>query len=237
VAVATEGGTRETPPFGGFPPELFAFLEGLEKDNSKTYWEANRATWEEHVQEPVRQLMADLEEEFGPLRTFRPHRDVRFSKDKSPYKTWVGVTTSERAVGGVGAFLRLDADGMRLAGGSMAMAPDQIQQFRSAIDNEESAAEFEKIRRLLAEKSLPIGPGRQPPLKRTPTGYPSDHPRAELLRWKGAVVIKEYELASWMHQPQAIDNVREVWTATKPLTEWIDQYVGESHVPPRRRGD
>ncbi|MFF4214157.1 DUF2461 domain-containing protein [Streptomyces sp. NPDC001796] len=234
--VTTDDGARATPLFEGFPLELFAFLEGLEKDNSKSYWEANRATWEISVQEPVQRLMADLEEEFGPLRTFRPNRDVRFSKDKSPYKTWVGVTTSERAVGGVGAFLRLDADGMRLAGGAMVMAPDQIQRFRAALDNEASAAEFEEIGRRLADRSLPVGPGREPPLKRVPTGYAPDHPRAELLRWKGAVVVKEYELADWMHRPGAIDTVREVWTATKPLKEWIEAYVGESSTPARRRG-
>lgn len=235
--MATESGTEEAlPPFEGFPPQLFAFLEGLEKDNSKPYWEANRATWDEFVQQPVRRLMADLEPEFGSLRTFRPNRDVRFSADKSPYKTWVGVTTTERAIGGVGAFLRLDADGMRLAGGAMAMAPDQIQRFRAALDNERPAAEFEKIRTRLAKQSLPVGPGRQPPLKRVPTGYPPDHPAAELLRWKGVVVVKEYELADWMHQPQAIDRVREIWTTTSPLREWVDRHVGESSTPPGRPG-
>ncbi|MCM2389874.1 DUF2461 domain-containing protein [Streptomyces albipurpureus] len=235
--MATDEGVQVTPPFDGFPPQLFAFLEGLEKDNSKTYWEANRATWEEYVKGPVNQLMADLEEEFGPLRTFRPHRDVRFSKDKSPYKTWVGVTTSDRAVGGIGAFLRIESDDMRLAGGAMAFAPDQVKRFRSAVADGRSAHEFEDIRRQLADRQLPVGPGVQPVLKRTPADYPADHHRAEILRWKGAVVIKEYERAEWMHRPQAIDTVREVWNAIMPLKEWIDEYVGESQDPPRRRGD
>jgi uncharacterized protein (TIGR02453 family) len=234
VAVTTEEGAHVTPPFEGFPPELFTFLQGLEKDNSKAYWDAHRAVWEASVKEPVNRLMADLEEEFGPLRTFRPNRDVRFSKDKSPYKTWVGVTTSDRAVGGIGAFLRLDADVMRLAGGAKALAPDQIKRFRSAIDNTASAAEFETIRRKLAEQGLAVEPGMQPVLKRVPAGYPADHPRAELLRWKGAVVIKEYERADWMHEPRAIDPVREIWRATTPLKEWIDTHVGESEAPRRR---
>ncbi|MER7756975.1 DUF2461 family protein, partial [Kitasatospora sp. NPDC097643] len=123
-------GKRE---FTGFPAELFTFLEGLEQDNSKAYWEAHRAVWEASVKDPVERLMADLAPEFGPLRTFRPNRDVRFSQDKTPYKTWVGVATSERAVGGIGAFLRVDADCLRLAGGAMALAPDQIKRFRAAV--------------------------------------------------------------------------------------------------------
>lgn len=233
MAVASEEGTHVTPPFSGFPPEMFTFLEGLEKDNSKAYWEAHRATWEASVKEPVQRLMADLEDEFGPLRTFRPNRDVRFSKDKSPYKTWVGVTTSDRAVGGIGAFLRIDADGMRLAGGAMALAPDQIKRFRSAIDDTRSATEFDTIRRKLTDQELPVGPGMPPVLKRVPTGYPADHPRGELLRWKGAVVVKDYPLDDWLHQPRAIDAVREIWTATAPLKNWIDTYVGESETPRR----
>ncbi|MFF7790867.1 DUF2461 family protein [Streptomyces sp. NPDC007991] len=232
--MTTEKGAQTTPPFDGFPPELFTFLEGLEKDNSKTYWEAHRAVWEASVKEPVNRLMADLEDEFGPLRTFRPNRDVRFSQDKSPYKTWVGVTTSDRAVGGIGAFLRLDADGMRLAGGAMALAPDQIKRFRTAIDSGESAAEFDSIQRQLADQGLPVEPGMQPVLKRVPTGFPADHPRGELLRWKGAVVIKEHQLAGWMHEPRAIEAVRELWRATRPLKEWIETHVGESEAPRRR---
>lgn len=228
---------QEKRAFAGFPPELFTFLEGLEKDNSKPYWEANRATWETCVKEPVHLAMDALAEEFGPLRTFRPHRDVRFSHDKSPYKTWVGITTSDRAVGGIGAFLRIDADCMRLAGGAMALAPDQVKRFRGAIDNEASAAEFADVKRDLEAKNLTLEPGAQPVLKRVPNGYPADHPRAEFLRWKGAVVIKEFERAPWMHGPGALDKVREVWTATAPLKAWIDRYVGESETPPRRRGD
>jgi uncharacterized protein (TIGR02453 family) len=228
---------QATTNFGGFPRELFTFLEGLEADNSKTYWDANKATWEASVREPVEALIADLEPEFGPLRTFRPNRDVRFSKDKSPYKTWVGVTTSERSVGGIGSFLRLEASGMRLASGSMVMAPDQIERFRSAIDNAAIGAEFEKIARQLGAAGLPVGPGRQPPLTRTPAGYAKDHPREEKLRWKGAVVVKEYDRAAWMHRPGAVDKIREVWSGAAPLTNWIEKYVGESTIPARGRGD
>lgn len=230
--------TRQaTTRFGGFPRELFTFLEGLEADNSKTYWDANKATWEASVREPVEALMADLDPEFGPLRTFRPNRDVRFSKDKSPYKTWVGVTTSERSVGGIGCFLRLEASGMRLACGSMVMAPDQIERFRSRIDNATTGAKFDEITRRLAANGLLVGPGRQPPLKRTPTGYAKDHPREEILRWKGAVVLKEYEQAAWMYKPTAVNKIREVWSGAAPLIEWIGRYVGESTIPPGRRGD
>ncbi len=228
--MATSNATQ----FGGFPRALFTFLEGLEKDNSKSYWDANKATWESEVHEPVQALMAELEPEFGPLRTFRPNRDVRFSKDKSPYKTWVGVTTSERAVGGIGYFLRIESGAIRLACGSMVMASDQLERFRAAIANAASGAEFDEVREQLAGQKLTVGPGREDPLKRTPSGYPKDHPREDVLRWKGAVVVKEYEQAAWMHKAGAADKVREVWSGAAPLTEWIKTYVGESTTPARR---
>jgi uncharacterized protein (TIGR02453 family) len=220
--------------FTGFPAELFSFLEGLEADNSKRYWEANKATWKDVVQPTVEALMADLEDEFGPLRTFRPNRDVRFSEDKSPYKTWVGITTSDRAVGGIGAFLRVEASGLRLARGAMAFAPDQVKQFRKALDNPAAARELDKIRQRLARQGLPVGPGKQPVLQRPPQGFSDDHPRAELLRWKGAVVIQEHERAAWMSKPGAIDRIRETWATAAPLQDWIDHHVGSSDTPARR---
>ena len=218
-----------------FPSGAVTFLAGLESDNSKTYWDAHRATWEESVKAPVEAFMADLEPEYGPLRTFRPNRDVRFSNDKSPYKTWVGITTSERAVGGVGSFLRLESTKMRLACGSMVMAPDQLDRFRAAIVDPHAGTEFDRVRQTLAERSLEVGPGKEPPLKRVPNGYPADHPRADVLRWKGAVVIKEFKRVNWMYGPRAVDRVHLVWRGAAPLLDWIGEHVGESRKPPPRR--
>lgn len=222
-------------PFDGFPPEMFDFLQGLEEDNSKAYWEANRNTWEEHVRDPVAAFMETLEPEFGLLRTFRPNRDVRFSADKSPYKTWVGVTTSGRAVGGVGHFARVDAHGLRVAGGAMVFAKDQLVHYRKAIASPLPAAEFDSIRVAVAGRGLEIGPGKEGTYKRVPTGFNKDDPREELLRWKGAVIVAEFPRAKWMSNPKVLDKIREVWTASTPLVEWIEKYVGVSEMPARRR--
>jgi hypothetical protein len=138
-------------------------------------------------------------------------------------------------VGGIGSFLRIEASGIRLATGAMVMAPDQLQRFRAAVVDEASGAELDQIRQDLAAKSLHVGPGKVPPLKRTPNGYPKDHPREELLRWKGAVVVTEYEHGTWMHRPDVIDTIKEVWSAAAPLKDWIDTHVGDSTTPPSRR--
>ena len=68
--------------FRGFPPEALTFYEGLEADNSKTYWTAQKDVYERAVKEPMEALCAELDDDgFGPMRIFRPYRDVRFSKD------------------------------------------------------------------------------------------------------------------------------------------------------------
>ena len=77
--------------FRGIPAEAFEFYDGLVADNSKTYWTAHRQTYEEAVKAPLVELLATLEPEFGPASLFRPYRDVRFSKDKRPYKAHQGA--------------------------------------------------------------------------------------------------------------------------------------------------
>jgi len=172
--------------FRGFPRELFAFFEGLQDDNSKAYWTANKATWEEHVRRPMLALLAELSDEFPPMRMFRPNRDVRFAKDKSPYKLWAGATSESHAVGGTGYYVSASASGLVTGCGAMALDRDQLQRFRAALDDERSGRAFEELRTKLDARSLPVTCGAEPPLKTGPRGYPSDHPRAELLRWKGA---------------------------------------------------
>jgi uncharacterized protein (TIGR02453 family) len=222
--------------FSGFPQSAFTFYEGLEQDNSKDYWEAHRETWESSVQAPMQELVALLETEFPPLRTFRPNRDVRFAKDKSPYKTWAGISSTPRAVGGIGFFFRLEASGLRMACGAMVMASDQIERFRSAVVHDKHGKEFAKLVEKQAAAGLPITGGKMEPLKRPPSGFPKDHPRAEFLRWKGAVIVKEYGRAKWMSTPEAFHRVREVWHGSEDLKRWLDVYVGPSEEPAPSRG-
>src|ERR1051325_11884594 len=89
VRAAVKGSTRNLQhmAFRGWPAEALEFYEGLEADNSKTYWTAHKTVYDEKVHAPMLALLAELEPEFGAGKIFRPYRDVRFSADKSPYKT------------------------------------------------------------------------------------------------------------------------------------------------------
>lgn len=217
--------------FVGFPEQLFRFFEGLQNDNSKEYWSANRTTWEKMVRSPMSALLTELTQEFGSLRMFRPNRDVRFAKDKSPYKLWAGATSESRAVGGIGYYLSISASGLTTGYGAMAMASDQLQRFRDALDAERSGCEFRETLSTLAGKSLHVTSGAEPPLKKVPAKYDAAHSRAEFLRWKGAAVVCEYEKAGWMHTPEALETIRGVWRGAQPLKIWLDTYVGATKEP------
>jgi uncharacterized protein (TIGR02453 family) len=121
--------------FDGFPDDAFAFYEGLEADNSKTYWTRHKQTYEACVRAPMLELLAVLEPEFGIGHTFRPYRDVRFSRDKSPYKTHQGGFAETAP--GIGYYVHVDGGGMLVAAGFHAHAPDQIERYRAAVNDEQ----------------------------------------------------------------------------------------------------
>ena len=97
-------------PFGGFPVAALDFYDDLEVDNTKSFWERNKPVYEQSVRAPMTALCAALEPEFGSAKIFRPYRDVRFAKDKSPYKTAQGAYVS--ASSGSGWYVSLSAPGV-----------------------------------------------------------------------------------------------------------------------------
>ena len=160
--------------FAGFPAEAFTFYEQLRADNSKTFWTEHKSDYEQYVLKPIVALGADLEEEFGSMSVFRPYRDVRFSADKSPYKTYQGMFV-ERAPG-LGFYVGISADGMLVSGGFHSHAPDQVERYRHAVDAETSGRALAELVSKLAADGLAIE-GDQ--IKTRPRGIPADHPRVD----------------------------------------------------------
>lgn len=212
--------------FQGFPRGLFEFFTELQADNSKVFWQTNKHRYEHDVRTPMHALLSELTDEFGPLRMFRPNRDVRFSTDKSPYKLWTGATSEARAVGGVGYYLEVSATGIVTGYGAMLMVPEQLRRYRAAIDNEKSGSQFEELVDSLAERSLSVSHGAEDPLKTAPRGYTANHPRIRHLRWKGAAVIQEWPKDDWMHSPRTLDAIRRVWHGADPLKSWLETHLG-----------
>src|SRR5688500_3937599 len=112
--------------FTGWPAEAITFYAELEADNTKAFWEEHRALYDRAVKQPFADLSELVAEEFGPLHLFRPHRDVRFSKDKSPYKTAAGAVTEGE--GGTRFYVQISAEGLYVGAGYYSPAPDQLER-------------------------------------------------------------------------------------------------------------
>ena len=214
-------------PFRGWPADALDFYRGLEADNSKAYWQANKARYEAGVKVPFEALLGELDEEFGPLRMFRPYRDVRFSKDKSPYKT-AAAAFGERE-GGAGYYVQLSAAGLFVGTGYYHMAPDQLARFRIAVDDD-TGEELERICAGLVKKGYELGAIDE--LKSAPKGYAKDHPRISFLRRKGLFCGRTFAVAGWLHTAKAEQRIADAWRGAEPLSSWLDIHVGPSTLPP-----
>ena len=209
--------------FHGWPSEALEFYEGLEADNSKTYWTAHKTVYEEQVRAPMVALLDELEPEFGPGKIFRPYRDVRFSSDKSPYKTTISATLHN------GGYIQLSAHGLAAGNGMYMMARDQLTRYRQAAADEASGGALENLVTAAARQGIEItGHDR---LKTVPRGYPPDHPRAALLRNKGLVAWKQWEVAGWLGTAATKRRVVDFLRSTGPLGQWLDTHVGASREP------
>ena len=145
----------------GFPPEAFSFYEGLEADNSKAYWTAHKEQYDKVVRDPMRALTDGLAPRWGAFHMFRPHRDTRFSKDKSPYKTAQGAVGEGE--GGTQYYLQISATGLMIASGFYFMAPDQLERFRAAVDAARAGAALARaVERARADGSRTSSIGCRP---------------------------------------------------------------------------
>lgn len=197
-------------------------------ENTKAHWHAHKDEWEAHVRTPMRALVKELGRDFPPLRLYRPTRDLRFSRDKSPYKLFTGATSDAQAVGGVGYFLQVDAAGLTAGSGAMLMSPKELQLFRAAINDERAGCDFAELVASLGSQGIPVTSGVPETLKRVPPPFPKQHARSEFLRWKGAAAVAEFELAPWMHTAEAAAVIQDTWHASAPLMEWLHAHMGRS---------
>ncbi|MCP9622994.1 MULTISPECIES: DUF2461 domain-containing protein [Nocardia] len=202
--------------FTGFPLAGLDFYEDLEADNSKTFWNAHKRIWEESVRDPMRALAAELEPDFGPAKIFRPYRDVRFSKDKSPYKNHQGavVHTAESC----GWYVQIGAGGLFVAGGLYTASPAQRAALRTAIDDAVRGAELERLLDQVNAAGYTIGGDK---LKTKPKGFTADHPRIDLLRHQSLVATRDFGAPAWLTTAKAAGQVRTAWEDLRPLVEWL----------------
>jgi uncharacterized protein (TIGR02453 family) len=213
--------------FRGFPKAALTFFEGLAADNTKAYWQANKTVYDSAVKGSMLAL-TDVLAEYGPFHIFRPYNDVRFAKNRPPYKEQIGAYGESE--GGAGYYVQLSTSGLMVGAGYYAMANDQLERFRTAVADDHRGVELDHIVDEVHAAKLQTGAISE--LKTAPRGYPKDHPRIELLRRKGLIAYRSFPVAAWLHTSKVIDRVRDTWNAVGSMNQWLDAHVGPSTLPP-----
>lgn len=202
--------------FEGFPEAALDFYDDLELDNTKSFWEAHRSTYDSAVAAPMKALTAALGEEFGDAKVFRPYRDVRFAKDKTPYKTHQGAFVPRGP--STGWYLQIGAPGVRVGVGFYEASSARLASIRTAIDDPAHGKQLEEIIAALVESGWVLGGDR---LKTSPRGYDIDHPRIELLRHKSMTLGKDYGFEPVIHTSELTEKIRADWREATPFIEWV----------------
>jgi uncharacterized protein (TIGR02453 family) len=217
--------------FTGFGEHAIDFYDGLEVDNSKSYWEDNKHVYAADVRAPMEALLTELSPEFADessrVTVFRPYRDVRFAKDKTPYKTHCGGVI-EHGRGAGAYYVEVGPPGLRVGGGCFHLESDQLARFRTAVA--EDLHGLEEIIAKLARSGWEIKGDR---LKTKPRGYDAGHPRIELLKHRSLYAMRVWGPDDALHERETFNRVRKAWRALRPLNEWARDHVGLSEVPRR----
>jgi uncharacterized protein (TIGR02453 family) len=177
-------------------------------------------------------LLESLPERYQPFRLYRMNRDLRFTRDRSPYKTQQGAISE--AEGG-DYYLHLDGSGLLVAAGAYQLEPDQLERYRAAVDDGRKGRTLERILADLEQQEIDTEMG-MPALRTAPRGYAKDHPRIDLLRRKGLVGSRTLTGTALRDGDGVREFVAETFTACEPLVAWLAKHVGapaRRNEPPR----
>jgi uncharacterized protein (TIGR02453 family) len=203
--------------FDGWTAEALAFYAGLEDDNSKEYWTSHKAVYQEKVLRPMEELLEELAPEFGDPKLFRPYRDIRFSPDKTPYKTHIAATLGGRS------YLQLSADGLAAGAGRWHLEAGELTRYRAGVagpDGAELAAIVGRLERAGIEVH------GHDSLKTAPRGYGASHPRIGLLRHKGLTTWRHWTPEPWLATAAPAGRVRDFFRASTALCDWLGSHTG-----------
>jgi uncharacterized protein (TIGR02453 family) len=205
--------------FSGWPEEALDFYDGLAADNSKSYWTDHKATYQDKILRPMTELTEELAAEFGEPKIFRPYRDVRFSADKSPYKNHIGAV-----IGGTG-YVQLSAEGLGAGAGMWQMEPEQLERYRAAVASDGPGIDLEQVITRIEKADITVH--GHSVLKSAPRGYPADHPRIALLRYKGLTAWKQWPVEPWLETAAAKDHLMSFFRTVQPLCAWLTTNVSQ----------
>jgi uncharacterized protein (TIGR02453 family) len=219
--------------FSGFTPEVRKWFQGLEANNSRDYFQAHRDFYEEAVRGQMEALLAELSEKFGgEVKMFRQNRDIRFSRDKSPYKLNTYCVVHGSGIAAHGLYASISARGLVAGSGYHMMARDQLEHYRDAVADGRRGPELEKAVAGAEKAGLELW-GES--LATAPRGYPKEHERIDLLRRKSLSLGATLGFGRGIGRGDGLRFVTKTWNAAAPVTGWLDKHVGASTLPAERR--
>jgi uncharacterized protein (TIGR02453 family) len=220
--------------FEGFGPAVQKWFRGLEADNSRQYFAARRDFFESSVRGQMEALLAELTDTFGgEAKMFRQNRDIRFSRDKSPYKTNTYGVIFGSDIAALGLYASISADGLVAGSGYHSMARDQLDRYREVVADARHGTELAELVAASQQAGLEIW-GES--LATAPRGYPKDHQRIELLRRKSLTLGARRAFGRGITRGDGLSFVAGTWRAAAPVTGWLDTHVGPSALPVARAG-
>lgn len=219
------------PPFPGFRPEALEFLRHLKANNDRDWFKARKSVYDDELLWPARCLVAQVASEApraglalsgDPAKNvFRIYRDTRFSTNKAPYKTHVGLylTPSGHKEDEGGVYVHVEPENAFLAAGFWSPEAPWLRRWRERLAADPS--QWLDMVEVLENADLVLGAGPQPPLKRMPRGYEplAESAVAPYLKWKGVVATRPVPDAA-LQQPHLADLVLAFAREAAPLLEW-----------------
>ncbi len=219
--------------FKGFSQETLQFFSALEANNNKTWFNAHKPDFENFIMQPAREFVVAMGERLREIMPgvvadprinksiFRIYRDTRFSNDKTPYKTnlglwfWVG---EGHKFENPGYYFHLDAENLMLAVGLHTFSKALLKAYREAVVDEPLGTALRKAVQSVAEKGYNLG---EITYKRTPRGYDSDHPNAAFLLHSGLTSGVNLGLPEQLYTPALIDFSFEHFRNQTPIVKWL----------------
>lgn len=224
VAVANDG------------EQALRWFEDLEADNSREFWQARKRDYWRQVRAPFDDMLGAIDRvlpatglSHAGWRVYRPHQDTRFTPAGKPLKTFVAAVAETGAGGGL--FVQLERRGLMAAVGMPYLAPDQLAAWRRAVADDTTGPEVAALVAAARESGLRVKGGRPDPLTTAPRGFRSDHPRIELLRWKGVEAFRWLGRDVWLGRDERADEVVLAWQTGAALLSWLEREIGPSSMP------
>lgn len=219
--------------FRGFPKEMLTFLDELEANNDKQWFESHRDEYEKYIKQPSCQFVESMGSKLRELSPeinaipkinkslFKIHRDVRFSKDKRPYKTTVGIWFWEgtgKRMEHSGYYFHLENRKVMLGVGLYRFPKELLDRYRQTVARDSSGKRLLEVCGELEEKGYAIGMNHY---KRVPRGFPTDHPHAKLLKYNGLTAMIEFEAGKSFHTYSFLEEAFSHYVEMKPLHNWL----------------